>query len=282
MRNTTNILIVNLALADLLFIIFCVPFTAADYVMSYWPFREIWCKTVQYLTIVTLYVSVYTLVIMSVARFLAVVYPISITSISIRTKRNTYLAIAVMWIIILLSCLPVFPAHGLIIYTNISKHLVLSEKLNLKKKASNRRAMPLKSLNKKNLPNNAVPLTIIFLLYFGMVFRLWKSVPPAGSAHQSFRVKKRVTRMVVVVVGVFAICWLPIQTILLLKSLNLYQINDITVAIQISAHVLGYMNSCVNPILYSFLSDKFRKEFKNVIQCKALQTQNGFPSNPFP
>lgn len=38
MRNTTNILIINLAVADLLFIIFCVPFTAADYVLSYWPF----------------------------------------------------------------------------------------------------------------------------------------------------------------------------------------------------------------------------------------------------
>lgn len=38
MRNTTNILIINLAIADLLFIIFCVPFTAADYVLTYWPF----------------------------------------------------------------------------------------------------------------------------------------------------------------------------------------------------------------------------------------------------
>ncbi len=115
MRNTTNILIINLAMADLLFIIFCVPFTAADYVMRKWPFGEVWCKTVQYLIIVTAYVSVYTLVIMSVDRFLAVVYPVA--SISIRTERNTYWAIAITWIIILLSCLPAFPAHGLIYYT---------------------------------------------------------------------------------------------------------------------------------------------------------------------
>lgn len=76
--------------------------------------------------------------------------------------------------------------------------------------------------------------------------------------------------MVVVVVGVFAICWLPIQTVLLLKSLHLYEITDLTVAIQITAHVLGYTNSCVNPILYAFLSDNFRKAFRKVIQCKLL------------
>jgi allatostatin receptor len=115
MRNTTNILIINLAMADLLFIIFCVPFTAADYVLSYWPFGVTWCKTVQYLIIVTAYVSVYTLVIMSVDRFLAVVYPVA--SISIRTEHNTFWAITITWAIILLSCLPAFPAHDLTVYT---------------------------------------------------------------------------------------------------------------------------------------------------------------------
>lgn len=68
MRSTTNILIINLAVADLLFVIFCIPFTATDFVLPYWPFGNIWCKMVQYLIIVTAYASVYTLVLMSLDR----------------------------------------------------------------------------------------------------------------------------------------------------------------------------------------------------------------------
>ncbi|CAG7785239.1 unnamed protein product [Allacma fusca] len=118
------------------------------------------------------------------------------------------------------------------------------------------------------LTSYAIPLTLICLLYFGMLFGLWKSVSGSGACRQGLRGKKRVTRMVVVVVGVFAVCWLPIQIVLLLKSIHVYNINDVTVAIQITSHVLGYMNSCVNPILYAFLSENFRKAFRKVIQCR--------------
>lgn len=68
MRSTTNLLIINLAIADLLFVIFCVPFTATDYVLPFWPFGNLWCKVVQYLIIVTACASVYTLVLMSLDR----------------------------------------------------------------------------------------------------------------------------------------------------------------------------------------------------------------------
>lgn len=44
MRNTTNILIIGLAAADLVFIVVCVPFTAVIYVIPVWPFGLVWCK----------------------------------------------------------------------------------------------------------------------------------------------------------------------------------------------------------------------------------------------
>jgi hypothetical protein len=71
--------------------------------------------------------------------------------------------------------------------------------------------------------------------------------------------------MIVAVVCAFAICWLPIHIILVMKSLNMYQVVSKTlVAFQIISHVLAYTNSCINPILYCFLSENFRKAFRKV------------------
>lgn len=113
MRSTTNMLIINLAIADLLFVIFCIPFTAIDYVSNEWPFGNAWCKIVQYLIIVTALASIYTLVLMSLDRFLAVVYPIS--SRSLRNERNTLKAITILWFIILSIAIPVPFGHGVVV-----------------------------------------------------------------------------------------------------------------------------------------------------------------------
>lgn len=113
MRSTTNMLIINLAIADLLFVIFCVPFTAIDYVADEWPLGNAWCKIVQYLIIVTALASIYTLVLMSLDRFLAVVYPIS--SRSLRNERNALKAITILWLLILSASIPVIFSHGVVV-----------------------------------------------------------------------------------------------------------------------------------------------------------------------
>jgi len=43
-RTATSLLMVNLAVADLIFIIVCVPTTAARYALPVWPLGAIWCK----------------------------------------------------------------------------------------------------------------------------------------------------------------------------------------------------------------------------------------------
>ncbi|KAF8782276.1 allatostatin-A receptor-like [Argiope bruennichi] len=265
MRSTTNVLIINLAVADLLFIMFCVPFTAFDYALPYWPFGDIWCRVVQYLVIVCAYASIYTLVLMSLDRFLAVVHPI--TSMSIRTVQNACIAIGVMWAVIVLACIPALQSHGQIYYTY--QNIEYSVCMFLSTEGYNYAAYQICFF----LSSYIVPLSLIFVLYVLMLKRLWFGVAPGGRVSaESLKSKKRVTRMVVIVVVIFAVCWCPIQIVLVLKSVNSYGITPIRIVIQISAHILAYMNSCVNPILYAFLSDNFRKAFHKVIACHKKQS----------
>ncbi|XP_075159183.1 allatostatin A receptor 1 [Haematobia irritans] len=260
MRSTTNLLIINLAVSDILFVMFCVPFTATDYVLPEWPFGNLWCKFVQYMIVVTCHCSVYTLVLMSFDRFLAVVHPV--TSMSLRTERNATLAIIMAWILIVTTAIPVALAHSVRIY-NFNGHNYTACVFSSDKEVWSLLGFQLSFF----LSSYVAPLTLICFLYMGMLARLWKSAPGCKPSAESRKGKRRVTRMVVVVVLAFAICWLPIHVILVLKAFNLYGTSHATVIIQIIAHVLAYTNSCINPILYAFLSDNFRKAFRKIVYC---------------
>lgn len=56
-----------------------------------------------------------------------------------------------------------------------------------------------------------VPLCLISGLYIRMLTRLWRTVVGGHMSAESHRGRKRVTRLVVIVVAAFAVCWFPIQ-----------------------------------------------------------------------
>lgn len=263
MRSTTNILIINLAVADLLFVILCIPFTATDFVLPFWPFGNFWCKMVQYLIIVTAYASVYTLVLMSLDRYLAVVHPIS--SMSWRTENHAIIAICIAWAMIFAISTPAFFVHG---------------EFQDMDGSSSENLTACRILPQYNWPlfqmsfflmSYLLPLMLICFFYICMLIRLWRTDRVSA---ESRRGRKRVTRLVFVVVGVFAFCWCPIQVILVTKSLDVYPLTSATIMVQIASHILAYTNSCVNPILYAFLSDSFRKAFRKIIYCRPRSEQN--------
>ncbi|XP_053682316.1 allatostatin-A receptor-like [Sabethes cyaneus] len=259
MRSTTNLLIINLAIADLLFVIFCIPFTATDYVLSSWPFGDLWCKSVQYLIVVTAHASIYTLVLMSLDRFLAVVHPIA--SMVIRTEKNTIWAITILWVVIITTALPVSFAHGVnkIQYRDRD----LASCTFLENEQFSRVAFHIAFFSSSYL----VPLVLISVLYMCMLSRLWRT-SVGGRSAESKKSKKRVTRLVVVVVTAFASLWFPIQVILVLKSVGVFVSDSyFKISLQIISHVLAYTSSCINPLLYAFLSENFRKAFRKVVYC---------------
>lgn len=203
MRSTTNLLIINLAVADLLFVIFCVPFTATDYVLTEWPFGETWCKVVQYLIVVTAHASIYTLVLMSLDRYLAVVHPVA--SMGVRTHTNAFKAIVLAWLFIVTSAIPVAICHGMKQYSNGDR--VQSSCGFLEGTWCDKAFFYISFFASSYF----VPLGLICGLYVRLLVRLWRNAPGQRLSAESRRGKRRVTRMVLVVVAAFAFCWLPIH-----------------------------------------------------------------------
>lgn len=97
MRNTTNALILHLAIANLSFVLMCIPHTIYVYVVHSYYFPTILCKLANTLMYISAYVSIYILVLMSIDRFLGVVF--AVKSVKYRTERNAHLAVIIVWLI---------------------------------------------------------------------------------------------------------------------------------------------------------------------------------------
>ena len=67
-REFTNRFLLNLAVADLLFLFFCVPFHATVYSMEGWPFGPVLCILTEFFQKLSMVASVYTLVALSIDR----------------------------------------------------------------------------------------------------------------------------------------------------------------------------------------------------------------------
>ena len=116
-----------------------------------------------------------------------------------------------------------------------------------------------------------VPLITIAILY-GLIINILRK---NSKGKQVAKGKKRVTKMVSAVISSFVICWTPMQIYLLYTHHN-----QLNVLFAIVSQSLVYISSCVNPILYAFLSEPFRKTFKQFLTCSKLpssylSSQNG-------
>ena len=103
-----------------------------------------------------------------------------------------------------------------------------------------------------------VPLIVIAILY-GLIINVLRK---NSKGKQVARGKKRVTKMVSAVISSFVICWTPMQIYLLYTHHN-----QVTILFAIVSQCLVYISSCVNPILYAFLSEPFRQAFKQFLTC---------------
>ncbi|XP_033849127.2 galanin receptor type 1 isoform X2 [Acipenser ruthenus] len=104
-RSTTNIFILNLSIADLSYLLFCIPFQSTVYMLPTWVLGAFICKFIHYFFTVSMLVSIFTLSAMSVDRYIAIVH--SRKASSIRVARHALIGVIAIWIMSLAMAAPV-------------------------------------------------------------------------------------------------------------------------------------------------------------------------------
>lgn len=103
MRTVTNLFLLNLAISDIVKAVICNPFTfVANLILSYWPFGEFMCPIVTYMQVVAVLLSAFTLVAISLDRFVAIVYPLRPKM----SKKFFFKIMAFIWFLSFLVPLP--------------------------------------------------------------------------------------------------------------------------------------------------------------------------------
>lgn len=269
--STTNLFIVNLAVADLFFLVFCVPFHAVIYTAVGWPFGDAVCKLVHFVQFASMTASVYTLVAMSIDRFLAVGYPLRTKHL--RTPPCALFVAVAVWTVSALLAAPWSVVYTAIEYPSMSEDGTVGTTAYC--------ADDWSWVGRDNRPTAylvlfvvayAIPLSCIGVLSALTVRQLWatETTNDGPSRRRSVIAKRRVTRLIAVVVGVFAVCWLPSHVVWLWANyfpLTWHHAYSFFYA-KISAHALSYANSSMNPIIYAFLSSRFRREFRRAVRCR--------------
>ncbi|CAK6961802.1 somatostatin receptor type 5 [Scomber scombrus] len=124
----------------------------------------------------------------------------------------------------------------------------------------------------------ALPFTVMTASYTALLLTLKSKRLQATTPNpESHRLEKQVTKMVVAVVVVFGICWLPFYTF---NFCSLYQ-NGLVLTFARAFEVvvlLSYSWSCANPILYTCLSETFRRHFRTLL-CPTTKTSPSMQCN---
>ncbi|XP_054157264.1 galanin receptor type 1-like [Oppia nitens] len=88
--------LINLSLADVSLALFSIPFTYTDFMLGYWIFPNFMCSTAQFVQVLSVFVSVYTLTIIGIERYIATIH--SFNCANHWFKHHTNLMLIIGWI----------------------------------------------------------------------------------------------------------------------------------------------------------------------------------------
>ncbi|XP_063169223.1 thyrotropin-releasing hormone receptor-like [Candoia aspera] len=293
MRTPTNCYLVSLAVADLIVLVAAGLPNVSDSLAGTWIYGFAGCLGITYFQYLGINASSCSITAFTVERYIAICHPIKAQTVCTRSRAKRI--IAFVWTLTSVYCMLWF----FLVDVAANK----SQQLECGYKVSRNLYLPIYLLDFALF--FITPLLLTTVLY-GLIGKAllqshvlhcpaaqaegWREQssqerngPEAGQSRASgsrtrlpVSSRKQVTKMLAVVVGLFALLWMPYRTLVLVNSFVEHPYLDRWFVL--FCRVCIYTNSAINPIIYNLMSQKFRLAFKRL--CKYpeedLQRQRSF------
>lgn len=292
LHTATNYYLFNLAISDLIYLLFGLPFEVILFWHQYpYLFGSTFCGLSRMIKDTCTFVSVLTIVAFSSERFIAICYPLHVYMMG-GLKRVTRI-IATIWLIGIICALP-FGYYTRLHYLRfpLPNGPEISESALCKTQENT--SIPVWELSA--IIFYVIPLILLIFTYSRMAIEIRKRIKNGhelgvitnnfncvgttvngnggiGTKNGSTKRTKScraVVKMLVVVVITFFICWSPYHIQHLLTP-HLREIQDVDTAVLINTVLflvsgIFYYTSCtINPIIYNVMSHRYRAAFRETL-----------------
>ena len=257
MRTNINLLISNMAAADVLVTTVYMPRLAVMYAIGAQWIRGtlglVLCKIIPFLHGASLLVSILTLLLVAIERLCAVRFPLRRNFDSKRTK----IGIALIWLIATVARVPYFLALRITVEPNGRAYCV--SKLKAFFGVEEARDIYYTSLMATFY---ATPLVMIVVSYSLVATELRKSIAPGlpstnNASERRLKARQNAVRMTIAITAAFVVCWF---TYFLAQIAS----DRVPCPLRFWRLFLAHSNSAINPCIYAYCNGEFRKGFRGL------------------
>ncbi|XP_071823061.1 somatostatin receptor type 2-like [Apostichopus japonicus] len=279
-KSLANTFILNLALADLFFMI-TFPFLGYQ-LASQWIFGELLCRILIPYDTMTQFTVVFFLVVMSLDRYLAFCQPIK--SMRFRTLTHGRIISIVVWATAIVATLPVW-----LFSRHFCMEFPVGNNVTVTRCYCTAGVQPVDEGTTDHSGNNGawftiytllldfcIPLVIICGCYLLILWNLIRN-PLKEMSSTSRRASRRITFLVICIVVVFIVCFLPFFIVQFYVS-GLKETEEKHTVAYVISWFLMYSHSVINPVVYTMIGVNFRQNLLNFFRSfwkPKASAQNG-------
>uniref|UniRef100_A0A8C6S778 Coagulation factor II (thrombin) receptor-like 1, tandem duplicate 1 n=1 Tax=Neogobius melanostomus TaxID=47308 RepID=A0A8C6S778_9GOBI len=259
-KHPSSIYMANLALADLLFVIWVPLKIAYHFNGNDWIYGEGLCKVLVAFFYGNMYCSILFITCISVQRYWAVVHPLT------QLRRDNCVAIALsvtVWIVVWVITVPLYLYDQEVRVTNMNIFTCHDVTRPSQKKMAAGYFFTMGTLG------FIVPSFVCIVSYVLMLKALRNNMSDPTIAKK----RRKAIILIITVLVLFIVCFTPSNIMLLVHySLLLSGATNNLYGFYITTLCLASLNSCIDPFVYYFISEDFRDHVKNTFLCRSERT----------